>query len=96
MAECFSSFVGASHSFGPKDKEGGIRGEEGYGGEQDGLGAAVKAMAHLKATRLLPDEEAQLLEAACDALIFTLVPYITSCFTKVTSTSTRVRVCVFD
>eukprot|EP00884_Botryococcus_braunii_P004421 jgi/Botrbrau1/13980/Bobra.117_2s0010.1 len=50
---------------------------------QEGLSAAVRAMAHCKATRLLPDEEGQLLEGACDALIFTLVPYISTCFTKV-------------
>ena len=50
---------------------------------QDALEAAVRALAHYKATRAVSKEEAPLLQSACDALTDTLCPYIAACFSRI-------------
>ena len=55
---------------------------------QDALEAVVRATAHYKATRVLGDGEAPLLDAACTALTDSVCPYIVACFARIYPSTT--------
>ena len=52
-------------------------------GLQDAMEAVVRALAHYKATRAVSEEEAPLLQSACEAMTDTLCPYIAACFSRI-------------